>query len=338
MKSLYTPYLSVLFLTCFLMSAELLFLPNQAGAQPVRISVSDDSLRAGQLFDVYIVFERSREFDSIIFPDSSAFSGAFEYRSSSIGLNTQQHDSLRTTLQFFGTSTDTLSGLFALGIRESDTLLFELPDITLYFKSKLAEEEGLRPFKPIFSFGISLLPWVIGMLLLIAFLGAAWYIKKKYFPPKQVPEPQPAYEPPPPFINPIDSLSDEITALRGMLRNSEPEDDVFYVRLGDAIRAYFERVYDFPALEQTTREVTQALKSRKLDEKLLQRTAKMLQDCDMVKFAKTERNRMQMEEDLNRLEELATLFRTNDSRLLMQLRLEHERKYQPQKEAGGKTR
>ncbi|MCH8556397.1 MAG: hypothetical protein LAT84_01185 [Balneolia bacterium] len=337
MKSFTTSFLPVLYLTCFLVSAELLFSTDQAWSQPVRISVSDDSLRAGQLFDVYIVFEGSREFDSIIFPDSSAFSDPFEYRSSAIGLNAQQHDSLRTTLQFFGSSTDTLSGMFALGIREADTLLFDLPDITLFFKSKLAEEEELRPLKPIFSFGISLLPWIIGILLLTVLLGAAWYIKKKYFPPKPEPKPQPAFEPPPPFINPIDSLSDEITALRGMLKNGDPDDDVFYVRLGDAIRAYFERVYDFPALEQTTREVTQALKSRKLEEQLLQRTVKLLQDCDMVKFAKTGRNRMQMEEDLSRLEELASLFRTNDSRLLMQLRLEHERKYKPQTEAGGKT-
>ncbi len=324
------PGIAVLLIAGFFLSAV------PAEAQPVRISVSNDSLRAGQLFDVFIVFEGSRDFDSIIFPDSSAYSDPFEYIGSSIGLNAQQHDSLRTRLQFFGSENDTLSGLFALGIRDADTLLFELPDVAIHFRSSLAEQEELRPLKPIFSFGMSLLPWIIGFLLVTALLVAGYYIKKRYFPPKPEGEPEAAFEPPPPFINPADYLSDEIAALRGMLRNSEPDDDTFYVRLGDAIRAYFERVYGFPALEQTTREVSRDLKSRRIDTELLNETSALLQECDMVKFAKTERDNAAMLADLNRLEQLARKYSMHDSRLLMQLRLEHERKYKTAEDAAAK--
>jgi hypothetical protein len=59
----------------------------------------------------------------------------------------------------------------------------------------------------------------------------------------------------------------------------------YYIRLGDAIRLYIKRVYEFPALEMTTREITQNLQKELASSAIIKITRSVLNEADMVKFA-----------------------------------------------------
>ncbi len=301
---------------------------SRAEAQPVHISASHDSLRAGQVFDIYIVFEGSQAFDRVIFPDSTQFSDPFEFRNAAFGITPQEADSARISLQFFGDEDTELEDLFVVGIQQTDTLAFELPPLLFHFRATLAEDDELRPLKPIFEFAASLLPWIIAALLIAVAGGGFWY----WYRYIRKPEPPPLVEEPykiPEFINPYKELKQSIDALRSEHQKGELGTEAFYVRYSDALRGYYERLYTFPALEQTTREVVQALKARRINPSHVELTEALLSESDMVKFARYEPGPERITEVLDQLDTAASQLETHDRRLVEQMRLAHHRKYAP---------
>lgn len=61
----------------------------------------------------------------------------------------------------------------------------------------------------------------------------------------------------------------------------------YYVRLTDILRAYIEERYNIKALESTTDEIVEGLKSKSVDKVLVERMEEILKIADMVKFAKS---------------------------------------------------
>jgi hypothetical protein len=55
--------------------------------------------------------------------------------------------------------------------------------------------------------------------------------------------------------------------------------------LGDTIRLYLKRIYEFPALEMTTREIHEELKKELAPSEIITITKKVLNEADIVKFA-----------------------------------------------------
>ena len=60
-----------------------------------------------------------------------------------------------------------------------------------------------------------------------------------------------------------------------------------YVQLTDILRNYFDREYELDTVESTTHEIVSLLKSKKIDALLLKEINELLEEADLVKFAKS---------------------------------------------------
>lgn len=252
-------------------------------AQQVHTYVDTDSLQVGDLFTYTIVFNGS--YDSIRFPAEEAFE-------EDLGINSIQRyqspagrDSIVYNLQFFAVEDLTIEPKEIFVQTETgDTTLTTNP-VPLYFQSTLAaDEDDFRPMKPIFLFARAWWPYILGLI----FLAVAGYYFYRWYTSREIteePEPEPV-SPPEPFSNPLDELKETISNLTDVefLQNHD-EFETFYIELGDAIRLYLKRVYEFQALEMTTSEITLSLQEEHAPPKIISITRKVLNEADVVKFA-----------------------------------------------------
>lgn len=309
------------FITILLM---ILLLSQSAESQPVRVHTSMDSLAAGQIFDLYVIFDNPGNFDRVMLPDSTAFADPFEFRSRSRGLTRAGSDSVRIRLQFFGTKDTLLTGLTARGISGQDTTLFDIPDYPVYFVSLLGEDAEMKPLKPIFGFPGSIWCWIL-LILFLALIAAGlfYYLKKFRQEPEPIPEPKPVVIPP--FIHPGKQLEDGIDALERDLNHNNIPYESFYIRAGDLIREYYEETHHFPALEQTTREVINEIRHLTTSQKFINMIRDILNECDMVKFARFIPGENQMAEMIIKLRSFANEALKHDDRIFLSLRAEYNK-------------
>ncbi|GAA5520473.1 hypothetical protein LQ318_01980 [Aliifodinibius salicampi] len=256
---------------------------NSSG-QTVKEYTSADSLKVGDRFNFSITVNYDEDYDRITFPDSANFSSNFEIRSQSRFQVSSFKDSISYDLQFFATSDTILSPLPVLLINEEDTTTVYTNPVPIKFSSVLAEEdESLRPLKPIYDFAAAWWPYIIGFLLLLIVGFLLYYYLTKKEKEETIVEPQPFK--PKPFINPLKVLEKDINRLEQMDLSSTKDFQIFYTELGDAIRRYFEELHQIRALELTSTEILQKLRSRSIDYTLIDDTRAVLQEADMVKFA-----------------------------------------------------
>lgn len=252
-------------------------------AQQVHTYIDRDSVMVGDRFVFSIVFEG--EYNSIAYPDESQFEEELSLINRQRYQITTSRDSLAYDLQFFGTE-DIVIGRKEIRMTASDgdTTLYTVP-VPIFFKSVVAEDdEEFRPFKPIFDFARNWLPLIILIILLASLL---YYLFKRYQNREVLDEPKMVVKtPPPPFINPLTELKKGISGLEKTTALVSTEDfEQFYIRLGDSIRLYLKRVYEFPALEMTTREIIDRLHQELAPSEIIKITRSVLNEADMVKFA-----------------------------------------------------
>jgi hypothetical protein len=254
-------------------------------SQTLEQQVSADSLQAGDLFDFSITLKKDRAYDRIIYPDSTSFNSDIELRKRQQFRVTDFKDSLHYQLQYWPTDTDTIPALPVRLVSNGDTTTIYTEPVPLSFSSVMQnEEEEMRPLKPIFDFAAALWPYLVGLFVLLLAGGLIYYFYKKY-------RQQPESEPPPqftpqPFLNPIKELENNLRQLKDVPLTTKEQFEQFYISLGDAIRLYFEQMYDMPALESTSREIVHELDRRAIDERMITQTRIVLREADMVKFAK----------------------------------------------------
>lgn len=294
---------------------------STAGAQRVTEYVATDSLRVGDTFSYIFTLNKDRNYNDVLFPDSSHFGNMIEIRSRQRYQVTDFKDSLVYNLQFFGTEDSRIPPLPVKFVTAGDTAVAYTNPVPIRFKSTLQEEEEqFRPLKPIFDFARAWWPYIVGLILL-GFLG--WYLYKLYQEREAEPpqtEPTPAFQPTP-FVDPIHRLESSLKQLKSFSFDSDEDFKLFYINLGDAIRTYFEDLYNIPALESTSREIIHALERRMLDERLINQTRKVLREADMVKFAKFRPTVEQTEQSLHVAEDFLKVVRKNDAP-----RVEHKRR------------
>lgn len=313
---------SMKFIPGFLLILAVLSQALTADAQPVRIHASSDSLRAGAVFELYILFDNPGPFDRIVFPDSSAFSDPLEFRGRMRAVNRAGSDSVRYSLQFFGSEDFWLDGLFVKAVKDGDTLRFDIPEMPFYFKSTLDGSADLRPLKPIFAFKGPILPWVLGGLLLLAIAIAAYFIIKKMKNREPVVErPAPVIKP---FHDPGRSLESGIDLLEEEFHTRKITDEAFYVRAGDLVREYYEKVHKFPAMEQTTREVIAEVHKTTSSQAHINRVRDILRECDLVKFARMQTSGEKMNDMLTNLRRFADAVLKEDEHLILAMKKRHE--------------
>ena len=267
-----------------LISVILLFMLSVCGfAQTVHTYVDRDSVRVGDIVTYTIVFDG--EYSAVSYPDASAFDEDFELISRQRFQLSERRDSLVFQLQIFAVDDITI-GRKAIQIQraQGDTTVYTTP-VPLFFKTILAgDDEEFRPFKPIFDFARVWWPYLL-LLLIAAAVAYYFYNRYKNREPETVEEPVPV-EPPKPFENPLMVLKNTISKLGNFTAlQSRVDYEQFYVAIGDAIRLYLKKVYKFPALEMTTREINLQLQKDLAPTEIITITRSVLNEADIVKFA-----------------------------------------------------
>jgi len=313
----------LLFLLSVLLFAAVLVLP----AQNLKEYSTVDSLKVGDTFDFAITLDRDQQYDEINFPDTTNFGNTFEIRSRKQFKVSSFKDSLAYQLQFFGSADTTIPQLPVYLIQNQDTTVLYTNPVPVAFHSVLAKDEkNFRPLKPIFDFARTWWPYLLGLLL----LGVALYYLYQYYIQKdEQEESEPATFTPTPFVNPLKEYQKSIKELEKAELSSREDFKEFYIDLGDAIRKYYESLYNLPALESTSRELLTMLQNGNIDENLIQDTRAVLQEADMVKFAKFEPTTDQADRALKKAYNFLERAREIDGP-----RIEHmRRKHQTQMEA-----
>lgn len=261
----------------------LVWMCSNVEAQQIRVYLSNDSLAAGERFEYRVRMDLGSTYDRALPPDSSAWGDHFEFKSFKRVQTTAGRDSLVITLQFFGTK-DTLITPKVFKLIGPDTLSISSPKIPIFFKSRVpASETELQPLKPIFAFARNWLPWI---LLLFVVLGVAYYIYHRIKTRPEIPVSPPIVVPVAPFVSPLDVLNTELESLKRKDLVKTGDYKSFYTELGDSLRRYIEDAHDIPALESTTGELRQSFKHRGLHSELAHPLLQILDEADMVKFAK----------------------------------------------------
>lgn len=255
---------------------------SSLSAQQVRTFVDTDSLQVGDTFNYSIVI--NGDYELVEYPNEDHFGDDLEMLSRQRFQISSRRDSIVYQLQFFDVEDSIIpEQQISLIVDEEDTTL-TTPEIPLYFKTTLAEDdETFRPFKPIYEFAVDRWPYILGFIL---FLIAAWFLYR-YIQnqKKKEPIPTPIFKRTR-YVNPLVVLENSLQELKNEPpRKTEEEFDEFYIQLGDAIRLYLKRVYQFPALEMTSGEILNELKKNRASFDLIQSTKKVLFEADMVKFA-----------------------------------------------------
>jgi hypothetical protein len=272
----------------FLISLGIIFLAGCTAAisQQVYTFSSKDTLRVGEVFEYSIVIDNPGATRTAASPDTSFFSSVFELRDVRVFKPAPNRDSLALTIQFFGTADTSLSGMPIRYSTGNDTALIRTGTFPIVYRQTADDndESEFRPLKPIFQFALIWWPWIIpGLLLLVAGYLLYRYLKNR---PEPVDTPAPAAVIIPPFVNPIENLEKELISIKSDTELFSRDPKGFYMRLGDALRAYFEELYTIPALESTTRDLGRELIAQMVDSQLSQIVIGILREADMVKFAK----------------------------------------------------
>ncbi|HEX6982788.1 MAG TPA: hypothetical protein VF181_08500 [Balneolaceae bacterium] len=299
-------------------------------AQTLNEIVSVDSLKVGDTFTYSITLDRKETYDEINFPDTTDFGSIFEIRSRKQFKVSTYKDSIFYELQFFGTADTIIPQLPVVLIQNQDTTVLYTNPVPVDFNSVLAENDtSFRPLKPIFEFASAWWPYLLGFIILCI---AAYYLYKYYTQNQQKEEalPQKSYKAVP-FKNPLKKLQKTIKELERM-ELSAPEDfKEFYITLGDGIRQYFESLYKIPAMESTSRELLDMLRKRLIDENLIKDTQAVLQEADMVKFAKFTPTEKQADRALKKAYDFLSRAREVDGPRLEHLRREYNAKVEAER-------
>ncbi len=258
------------------------FLAGNAAAQSIQTRVDTDSLTIGEIFNYSLIVQLDKEYRKVEFPDTSAFPSSLELIERQQFKSSEFSDSLSFQLQFFGNENLQLPSLPVTLYSENDTSVIYSEPITLLFKSVVAEgDTTLKPMKPIYAFPRAWWPWILAALVLSAVLF--WWFKFRETEEKE-PEQEPNIEP---FYNPLNELEKTLSTIKEETNVAQTKDfKLFYSEVGDAIRSYFEDLYNIPALECTTSELLRYLEAYGVDDTLTEKTRTVLRKADLVKFAK----------------------------------------------------
>lgn len=310
----------------------LILAPLNGQSQNLKEFSTVDSLQVGDTFDFSITLDRKQNYDDITFPDSSHFDGTFEIRSRKKFKLSEYKDSVYYELQFFGTADTLIPKLPVRLVKQEDTTTLYTKPIPIGFSSILTgTDESLRPLKPIFEFAQAWWPYLLGFLILAiaAYYGYQYYLQ--WQEQQQQEKELPTFTPTP-FQNPLKEFRKSIQQLENADLSTQEDYKDFYSDLGDAIRQYYESLYNLPALESTSGELLTMLRNGSVDQDLIDDTRAVLQEADMVKFAKFNPTPEQAERALQKAYNFLGRAKQIDGPRIDHLRRKHQAKMEAQRE------
>ena len=317
------PSLSLLLM---LLAFSLAVVWNGAGtamAQQAVSAIDRDTLRTGDRITYQVRITGSEGFPRIVYPDSADFAPDFLIRSRQVERD-GRGDTLTYFLTFFGVDDGAVPEMNAGLVRRTDTLWLAIPEVPFAFRSRVEDPDAdMRPLKPIYPFFRSWWPYLLLGLILAGI--TAWLMYR--YRQKLIPEPKPVNRPVvrvEPFRNPLDDLRRELDRIQYAYGEPHRLYKQYYTELGDAFRSYFERAYHFPALESTTWELIRDLQYHKADEEVLQLLTRILEEADLVKFAKYEPNEADCSNVMKLARSLYQCISESDRYRIAVLRKKHE--------------
>jgi hypothetical protein len=141
--------------------------------------------------------------------------------------------------------------------------------------------KAFKPIKTVRAVAWNILdywiPFTAGIVVLALIIGLIIYFRSRK---KKVPPP-----PAPPAITPYEAA---VKALQQIKQEKIWQTDVklYYTRLTDVLRTYFEEQFHIPALEQTTEELLQHIKPVTILNQQREKLRALLSLADLAKFAK----------------------------------------------------
>ena len=156
--------------------------------------------------------------------------------------------------------------------------------------------DDIRPLKDIVDIRGGF-PIAQAFILILAALAITAFI---YFRKRKERKEEPAL--PPRLAEEI--ARDALKALREMRLIEKGLIKEYYIRISDIIRAYIENRYGISAMDRTTWELFQEMKSKIIERPHADKINNFLEDCDMVKFAKYKPDQKEIEEAYKRAEEI----------------------------------
>lgn len=195
--------------------------------------------------------------------------------------NGRTRQTVRVTLTLFDVGVSTLPSL-SLGVRRGGRLLGRqlTPEIPVTITSVLTpaskDIRGLKGQLPkVLNERFWVFLGVLGVLGLAAYGVFRHGQRKKRDVERPGPPPRPAHE----------IALEALTRLESSLEGPGKE---FYSRLSEILRSYLEGRFAVPAMDRTTPEITQAMKHLPLTLDQRMRLREVLENSDLVKFAKFE--------------------------------------------------
>ncbi|TES91762.1 MAG: hypothetical protein E3J87_07080 [Candidatus Cloacimonadota bacterium] len=224
------------------------------------------------------------EEQEVIIPENQPYFSKFVVRNRTIRIHTRK-GVRKTILEYelvsYDVGLDTIPEITILIKESGDTLDFKTQPFPVEIKSVapgLTGEEDIKGLKPQIGIRFSYWYFILGFFLLLLAAGLIILLlknRRRKISPERI-EKKPPWE-------------ITLTELK-RLSESEPvtreEIKLFYSKLSFILRKYYEALYEFPAVENTTTEIIGHLKRRKDFKQHLQTTRNFLSTSDLVKFAK----------------------------------------------------
>ncbi|MFA6597802.1 MAG: hypothetical protein WCS69_08765 [Ignavibacteriaceae bacterium] len=162
---------------------------------------------------------------------------------------------------------------FSIVTTDSINLVIHTLPVDTTKEAKDIKEPIIIPFN-----WLELLLWIAGIAIVVAFF---YFIYKKFIKRKEQSEEEVEIQKPPYEIalNALDLLEVKKLWQSGKVKE-------YHTEITEIIRAYFEKRFVLPALELTTEETVELLKTKSETAEIISLTKDFLQNADMVKFAK----------------------------------------------------
>ena len=292
-----------------ILTAAALPLPAAAGTQTVSFRLTPPAAKPKLAEPFTIRLELTGPADYSVRPDTSAFSDeVFELlkieKISSKTNGALKTDTFDLDITAFGIGVSTFpetGWLLAKGteLEEAKSAPFALEILPLFDTAK--ERAGIRDIRPPFKF----IPWLWLLAALLAAAAAAWLV---YRWNKSRSAAAPASKAAPDLRSPYQKASDAIAELTASGIWQEGRIKEFYSRLSDIFRGYLDGQLGIKAELMTTNDITRELRRTGADIKTVIRSRELLENADLVKFAKFKPDEKERDEAVYAAKDLLIFF------------------------------
>jgi len=272
------------------------------GNVSVKTEVDKTEITIGDLINYSFTVTATKDAE-IKMPPSGINLGMFEIRDYKIYDPAKKANSIIYKSTYTITTYDTgsykipsLPILYKFPSDTADKVLYTDPVEIRINSVKPSEAKDIRDIKPPLDFkrryrNLILMIIAIVLIVILVILAYIFFRKRKgkdifsIFKEPELPPDEKA-------IKELQELEKSNLIKEGKLKE-------YYIILSNIIRKYFEGRYFFPSLEKTTMETLENLEKYEVQREVIEKTRRLLEDSDFVKFAKYRPSEQEIMEDFN---------------------------------------